>query len=81
MFLPYINHNGSTGRPATVERGMSKSDTVVLDGREVSMAAVRNLMDDELCEAIHGTVDTEQEFLDAYLAAHEAKYGEPFVFA
>jgi hypothetical protein len=37
--------------------------------------------DDELCEAIHGTVDTEQEFMDAYAAAHEAKYGTEFVVA
>lgn len=28
--------------------------------------------------AIHGTVDTEQDFLDAHVAAHEAKYGQPF---
>lgn len=43
------------------------------------MAAVRELMDDELCEQIHGMVETEQEFFDAYIAAHAAKYGDEFV--
>lgn len=41
--------------------------------------AARALMDDELCEQIHGTVDTEQEFFDAYVEAHAKKYGEEFV--
>lgn len=53
---------------------------VVIDGRTVDLDAARMLMDDELCEAIHGTVDTDQEFVDAYLQAHEAKYGETFIF-
>lgn len=54
-------------------------DAVMLDDRAVSMRAARALMDDELCEQIHGTVSTEQAFLDAYLVAHRAKYGEDFV--
>jgi hypothetical protein len=53
---------------------------VRLDGRIVSMAAVRELMDDALCDEIHGTVDTDQQFLDAYLQAHEEKFGQPFAF-
>lgn len=57
------------------------SAQIELNGREVDLGAARELMDDDLCEAIHGTVETEQEFVDAYLAAHEAKYGTPFVFA
>jgi hypothetical protein len=55
--------------------------TVEFNGRQINLGAARELMDDELCQQIHGTVDTEQEFLDAYLVAHEAKYGEAFVFA
>ena len=51
---------------------------VIFEGREIDLDAARHLMDDELCEAIHGTVDTEQEFLDAYLVAHKQKYGEEF---
>jgi len=35
--------------------------------QEQSMATIRNYMDDELCEQIHGTVDTEEEFINAYL--------------
>lgn len=45
------------------------------------MDAARNLMDDDLCEQIHGTVDTDQEFFDAYCKLHEQKYGEPFELA
>ena len=60
------------------ERAMSK---VILDGREIDLDAARQLMDDELCEQIHGTVDSDQEFLDAYIPAHEEKFGAPFVFA
>ena len=43
------------------------------------MAVARNLMDDDLCEQIHGTVDTDQEFFDAYVIAHAEKFGEAFV--
>lgn len=53
---------------------------VEYDGRYVDIEAVRMLMDDELVEMIHGTLDTEQEFFDAYCQAHEKKYGQPFVF-
>lgn len=44
------------------------------------MAVVRNYMDDELCEAIHGTVNTEQEFYDEYCKRHLQKFGEKFMF-
>ena len=52
---------------------------ITINGQEFDMAAARNLMDDELCERIHGTVVTNQEFVDAYLRAHFEKYGEDFV--
>lgn len=52
---------------------------ITISGQQFDLAAARNLMDDALCEAIHGTVETEQEFVDAYLVAHLAKYGEEFV--
>lgn len=52
---------------------------VTLNGRPVDMDVARALMDDDLCQQIHGTVKTEQEFLDAYVAAHRAKYGDEFV--
>ena len=52
---------------------------ITINGQQFGIDAARNLMDDELCESIHGTVETEQEFVDAYLEAHLAKYGEEFV--
>ena len=52
---------------------------ITINGQQFEIDAARNLMDDELCESIHGTVETEQEFVDAYLEAHLAKYGEEFV--
>lgn len=55
------------------------TDIVTIGRWTGPMAAARELMDDELCEAIHGTVDTEQEFADAYCEAHLAKYGTDFV--
>lgn len=37
-------------------------------------------MDDEIRETLHNVgYDTNAEFLEAYLIAHEAKYGEEFV--
>lgn len=37
-------------------------------------------MDPSICETLHNVgYDTNAEFLEAYLIAHEAKYGEEFV--
>jgi hypothetical protein len=44
----------------------------------VDIDVARHLMDDEICEQIHGTVETEQEFMDAYVTAHYNKYGKDF---
>lgn len=55
--------------------------TIIIDGKRVDLDAARILMDDELSDAIHGTVATDQEFADAYLDAHLAKYGVEFVVA
>jgi hypothetical protein len=54
---------------------------VTYNGKTIDLAAARMLMDDELCETIHGTVGTDQEFMDAYIAAHYSQYGTEFVFA
>lgn len=53
--------------------------TVTIGNWTGPISAARELMDDELCEAIHGTVDSEQEFADDYCTAHRAKYGADFV--
>lgn len=49
-------------------------------GEEVYYDAAVALMDDDIRERIHGEIApcTEQEFFDAYCAAHEAEYGEEF---
>lgn len=55
---------------------------VMLNGEEVCFDVCVNLMDDEIREALHDRMApcTEQEFLDAYVEAHAAKYdGEEFV--
>ena len=55
--------------------------TVILNNREIDFDVAVNLMDDDIREDIHfsGDFETDQEFLDAYCAAHLAKYGEEFV--
>jgi hypothetical protein len=58
---------------------MSTSTHVVVNGQEFELDAVRNLMDDSLCERIHGTVDSDQAFVDAYCALHAKVFGEQFV--
>ena len=53
---------------------------VLLNGYEQDMEAVVNMMDDEIREALHNKLApcTDQEFVDAYVTAHRAKYGEQF---
>lgn len=50
------------------------------DGRTVNYAAAVELMDDDLREQLHMELApcTNQEFFDAYVKAHAAKYGEKF---
>ena len=51
------------------------------DGRTVNYAAAVELMDDDLREQLHREMApcTNQEFYDAYVKAHAAKYnGEKF---
>ena len=56
-------------------------EKIILNGKEFDADAVINLMDDDLREEIHATFagETEQEFIDAYAAAHAVKFGEEFV--
>ena len=51
-----------------------------LNGYEVDFDVMVNIMDDEIREELHNKLApcTDQEFADAYVAAHEAKYGEQF---
>ena len=52
---------------------------VIYNDQPIDFDATRMIMDDDICEAIHGTVDTDQEFMDAYSEAHHDKYGVEFV--
>ena len=54
---------------------------VVLNGVMYDIEVVAVYMDDEIREDLHHTGDfqSEQEFLEAYCAAHEQKFGEEFV--
>lgn len=55
-----------------------------MTAREIIEAGLYNaaveLMDDEIREELHnsGDYDTDEAFLEAYMKAHEAKYGEHF---
>jgi hypothetical protein len=55
-----------------------------MTAKEIIEAGLYNaaveLMDDEIREELHssGEYDTEEAFLEAYMEAHEAKYGIPF---
>lgn len=55
-----------------------------MTAREIIEAGLYNaaveLMDDEIREELHnsGEYDTDEAFLEAYMEAHEAKYGTPF---
>ncbi len=56
---------------------------VTLNSNTVDFDAATMLMDDELREKLHNEMApcTDQEFMDAYAAAHEEKYGEEFQVA
>lgn len=58
--------------------GPEIADAVTIGSWTGSMENARNLMDDEICEQIHSTVETDQEFVDAYLPLHEEKYRAEF---
>lgn len=53
---------------------------VLLNGYEADFDVVVNMMDDEIREELHNKLApcTDQEFVDAYIEAHEAKYNERF---
>ena len=55
--------------------------SVTLNNKQIDFAAAVNLMDDEIRERLHSELApcSDQEFLDAYVAAHAEKYdGEEF---
>ena len=52
-----------------------------IHGTEIDYNAAVALMDADIRERICGTVDTDQEFFDAYCKAHEEEFGEEFELA
>lgn len=54
---------------------------VMLNGEMVDFDVAVNMMDFELCEELHNKLApcTDQEFMDEYCKAHQAKFGEEFV--
>ena len=60
------------------------SKQVTLNGKTIDFDAAVNLMDDEIREELDAKMApcTDQEFMDAYVQAHAAKYdGEEFQVA
>lgn len=53
---------------------------VLLNGYEQDMDEVVNMMDDDIREKLHNKLApcTAQKFVDSYVVAHRAKYGEQF---
>lgn len=53
---------------------------VKLNGEISDFYAIVNMMDDDIREYLYNQLApcSEQEFVDAYIKAHEAKYGEQF---
>lgn len=56
------------------------ANKVLLNGNLVDFDAAVNMMDDEIREELHNKLApcTDQEFMDAYAEAHEAKFNERF---
>lgn len=57
--------------------------TVILNDRTIDFDAAVMLMDDEIREDIHSKMApcTDQALIDAYVSAHEDKYGGEFQVA
>ena len=82
--IEIVSHDSTSGATVTYtisDAGMRS--VVYLDGREYDEAAVVALMDDEIRERLHAerAPCAPQEFLDAYVVEHEAKFGAQFAVA
>lgn len=51
-----------------------------INGNEIDFQAAVTVMDEELREQVNSMLApcTDQQFIEAYAEAHEAKYDEPF---
>lgn len=78
-YSPAFGCNDGLVENSDAEEIDADAHTITYKGQEYDVGAARALMDDNLVDEIHGTVETEQEFFDAYVKAHEDKFGEEFV--
>ena len=62
------------------EGDFTVTEAVTLNGDTHEMEAVVSLMDDDIREKLHAEMApcTDQQFVDAYIKAHEEKHGENF---
>lgn len=59
------------------------NDYIMINDEKCDYASVVNLMDEEICESLHNSIDndvTNQEFYNMYCDAHFAKYGSEFTY-
>jgi asparagine synthetase B (glutamine-hydrolysing) len=60
-------------------RRESQMNKITYNGQDFNFDEIRQQMDPELVERIQDTTDTDQDFFDEYLLAHDTKYGSRFV--
>lgn len=60
--------------------GEPKMNKIQYNNHEYDFDAAVNLMDDDIREALHSRREwaSDQDFFDAYVAAHAEKFGEDF---
>jgi hypothetical protein len=52
---------------------------IIYDDQQFDMEELRQRMDEDLVREIQEGTETDQDFFNAYLIAHNEKYGERFV--
>jgi hypothetical protein len=75
---PIGSPSDSPGNPHKQSEKIIMS-TVTYNDQDFDFETVFHSMDKDLTTAIQGTVETDQEFFDTYLAAHAEKHGERFI--
>ncbi len=75
---PYVLIKGCGNK---AEMGDGKMAKVMLRDKEIDFDVVVELMDEDIRDRLHTTMDpcSNQQFMDAYAKAHADKYNEEFV--
>jgi hypothetical protein len=87
IFFHFLQNRCCITRSYLLQTVISKGDTdmatqIILNSQTFDFDVAVNLMDDDIREELHSSLAgdvSEQEFLDAYAAAHAEKFGEAFV--